>query len=574
MVTQALNDKLAEASTRLTDLCRDAGELGDPGRAHSATTRIEIGLRRLQELELTEEFAALSVAAARVEAELGGCTEADVDGAAEATLVLDFVTRARQFLHLVRSGRRAPADFFLPAAAVEPATESQQVKSDSSSATLAPGESVDEVTTQEVGPCAKEDDIKRLRRILQNAPPIKANLRGLAELVCARLGIAESEFAESEKTPDSDFESRHSRSRTTNDPAARDQAAPPDAPAAAPEATATRDSARSPTPEPSRVPRDTRVDVARELGGFVPEALALRDTILREDWRHGSNRQQMLVERVSGFLQNMANSMTLAQGLVLSDCLDECAEALRTEIDRLRHDISVHTTIPLSRVRLPALLARLIRESMVQLLRIVLLTRGGRSAFDSTVCVEGHVMEDSVQFHLVGAFLPTGAATELRIFPIRKLLSTLGGDVSSCEKNQRVVISTPLDFLSIDVVVVRSGTNSLGIPAHRIVESLDTKSGRYKDVSEKSELRYRGEMIPIVDLSVGDEYEPSALATTKEILVLQTDAGKHAVLVDAIVAKKCMLISQRQEQITDDFIGYALDTAEQAKVPVLNCSFY
>ena len=421
----------------LTDLCRTCSELdGDEGRKN-----IERGLHTIKGNAVCFGFLELSKVASRVLEAVRADSRSDTErGASLAPLILEFVTRSRQYLGLVRPGRPLPEEFFggiFQSFADQLGVHRPQELTPTSN--HARSESTAEASLGE-----------EIQALLAEAPPVKPDLSKLSELGAKRLNF--------KRVPKNHGPAAGTR-RHGEPPistAARKEGRPGRRAGAASEPVrrSTSEAATIKSAAPCLYPAAAPGEVdegqlAWGVRGFAFEALCAGEALSAMKTEMDQNpelnrRTTHLLDLLMTFSQWALGSRMVSLERFLAQSADEVRSLF--EGSGLDFRISVgEVNIPL----LP-ILGRYIQRALVDTLRGLLPLSKDHSEKGLALGLSAANGPGGMEIRVSGLNPLTSSAAWLRIDLVRRRFQEIGGELVTSAYDQDLVIRVPGNLHSMD----------------------------------------------------------------------------------------------------------------------------
>ena len=576
------NDFIGETLDTLTDLCRSCGELSDPAKELDCRRSIERGFHTIKGNSLSFGFEQFSELASRMLYMVRSDSQSDAEsrGAGVAPLVLEFVTRSRQYLGLVRDDASKRHEFF---GGIFQSLQDQ----------LEVGRHQDPAGTSGGAPGARASLGERIRGILAAAPPVHPDIAELSRIAAKRL---KSRQKGGENGREKGREKGRGKGREKGRGKGRG-APPPETPRPeVPEISTAADQgggdrgrtdaapARDHHPITKSVPEEPAVprsvsDVAppeasggefnTDMLGFAFEALCARAAALtvKEQLSEMPQLSRQL-SRVARFLTAFSR-WTLEHRMVpLDGFLDQSADEVRTLIEHSGLEVGV--SVEGADVRLLPLVGQFLQRALVDIIRGLLPLDKESSETGLSLILSATSGPEEVAIRISGTALPRGSAVGLRVYAVKRRLQEIGGDLVTDASGH--LVKVPQNSQSADVVLVRSGPNVVGIPGHRVIFGIQLSRADIKGVEDHGLYSYADRRVPVVDLR--EMRREDAAGTEPEehyLVVLDTETGGCGLLVDEILKREEMLVLLNPKVYPgDEILGFCFSESDQRSAPIFD----
>ncbi len=587
-LSEVEEDFIEETLDILTELCRSCGELESAASVKEGCRNIQRGLHTIKGnspafgFEEFGEVASALLERVKVVAHSGMKEESRT----LAPLVLEFVTRSRQYLGLVREGRSRPLfggifkslrdqlSHLSPSArpSVAPAGNGSethgQESAEGTSRGSDPGGEADRPTSKS-RPSLKS----KLETILAGAPPVQPNLEQLSKLAARRLKLR-SERAVAAERPRPAPAGRVPGEATPNEllvervePAAQ----------AVQSAGSDPVGSAAPVSSPSRMtiapveaaPRQVEVPASSEVASLAIEALRAREAaamVSAEIERNPDLRRQMA--RVVDFLDDFCSWARGRQMVPLQKFLDRCVDDLRALASRSGLDVEIAAERT-SRPTLP-LLGELVEQAITELLRgLSLLWKRDQGHRSLTLNVPES--SDRVEIRISGAGSPAALATRLRVYSVKRRLEEIGGALVTGSAGEDLVVVLPEHLHSIEVCLLRSGETHVGVPGHRVIASLEIQRQDVRSTGSEYRCRFEDGEIAVLDLTESTPGDASDGREERCLVVLCDGKQRHGLIVDEFLGRREMLVRlDAGFSQGSDIVGSCFAVSEEQTVPLVD----
>ncbi len=591
---------IGETLDILTQLCRSCGDLRGDESTEEVCEDLQRGLHTIRGNAPAfgfDEFGEVaSVLLERLKAWKSGTPQ---EGKNIAPLVLEFVTRSRQYLGLVRDGR--PRPFFggvfksLREKLVPPEqrlTDTEEVHGDDAHGGKNGGE------PSANGGAAGESDrpgvtktstlAESLKAILATAPRVEPNVEQLAKLAARKLKLksrpavidAPRRSVPANRKPDALapkeplVEKRDDPTPPGPAPAGEpvESAAPPPLSEVSMSLTEAAPPPRSEVPisltETASKQVDTRVS-GSDVAGLAFEALCAQAaaSIVRAEIVQNADLDLQMT-RVTAFLTNFCLWVRGQQLVPIQKFLDRCVDDLGSLATPtgLEIEISAERT---NRLVLPAL-GELAARAVTELVRrLSLLWKRGEGRRSLTLSVAES--SDRTEIRICGAGSSAALATRLRVIPVKKLLEEIGGDLLTGPPGEGLVVVLPDDLHSMNVCLLRTGASHVGIPGHRVIVTKTIQRDAVTRTDSGCRCVFDNQELTVLDLTdnstgaAGDGPEEQCL------VVLRGEREPHGLIVDELLGQEEMLVRlDRAVSQGGDLVGSCFAPSAERAVPLLD----
>ncbi|MHC4662728.1 MAG: Hpt domain-containing protein [Planctomycetota bacterium] len=298
--------------------------------------------------------------------------------------------------------------------------------------------------------------------------------------------------------------------------------------------------------------------------GYACEALCATGTAGELETSLGKSNPELLVylNRITDIMVNFGHMVLEIRQSPLSGYLEDLArwaEELATSLDNLiKVDIKCEGINVLPGVG--RFICQMIKE--VFSFALPLRKRDGDKVVPITITVEKN---ESLVIRIIGFPSFMRATTNLRLFTLQKRMEATRGRIGLQAAQDEVTFEFPNLLFSLEVLVAKTGTSQLGIPAHRILEIIEIPPSNGDKTLRLNEFEWNGKPVEVMNLM---ETPASAEAC---IVLLRSSSGIVAVAVDGITQRKEMLIKPDiNEHPGVVIIGSCIAVEDGDRIPLLN----
>lgn len=324
-------------------------------------------------------------------------------------------------------------------------------------------------------------------------------------------------------------------------------------------------------PTAIRTPRLATACAAPAVHAYAFEATVKAEWLrCLEEKCHSNSVLEGAISEISDILASFGRWSVETRVAPLSNYLPE----LLAPVKNAAHPSGFRQRVELTGGEIPVLppVGKLIGALLRELLGPSVAPPGQDRETPPSIKIDVLPTDSSIELSVSGLGRLERAASRLQLDLLRQRIERCGVSLTRSAESageSRLLISLPIYFDGIEVLIVRAGDRLVGLPNHRVHATLDLASLNPQSRCENGRLEAIGESLQLLDLSAASE----SGAPQGEVVLIQTDKERGALKVDKVLHREEMiLVAPAPEELPGAAFSLCLSIEQLEWMPFLWCS--